>query len=583
MVFASLLIVFSASATAVLAGKVYEVDYIHVEITVLDDGSFMVIEDLSFNLISGSFSRGWRSIPFTGIDDIDVLSVESLTNIELSEWNVEYGVDRVNIYWSYPIVVAPARVIFRVKYRVYGALLAPSKLQNVIDWLAVGYEWSVPIREVLVVVRLPGDFSSSELLSYSPEPIEVQSVDGETIIKFRYVNLPPHTAYRIIVAFPKIYEPPLKLYFFFKEYPIESGLLIALFSTIAMVGLWLFKGRHPRISVDTSIISIGIKPSKLSALEAAYLVNGSIGLSQIISGLVDLARRGYLRIEYDDNAMRFELTEDGLRALHGSGRLKSFERELLHLAAMARSSRLLPMFPSEIAKIRRLVEEELTRNGYFKSIPSDFKFKIAKIAIAIFAIPFIILVLGYMLAPIARSLAIFVRLFKGLLIGSSISAVPVGLIGLIFFSNYTEKGYREAILWRSYVNRVMELNERELKALSDREKLFEECLPVVLAFRPFEFYWWATMWSPFMPYYWPYWFIYRHRGAEDVTIAPVPSRGLVDFQGFIESFNSAIRIAFEGLPSTTRVFGGGPIGAGGGFGGGGGGVGGAGGGGGGVG
>jgi len=114
-----------------------------VHIKVYSSGFFDVTEEIQFNLINGIFSKGWRSIPFTGIDDIEVLGVECVEGLRLS-YQVTYQVDRLDINWQYSPVLAPANLTFIIKYRVYGAITATSQSQNMIDWLVVGLDGGCP-------------------------------------------------------------------------------------------------------------------------------------------------------------------------------------------------------------------------------------------------------------------------------------------------------------------------------------------------------------------------------------------------------------------------------------------------------
>jgi len=133
------------------------VNYINVHIKVYSSGFFDMTEEIQFNLINGIFSKGWRSIPFTGIDDIEVLGVECAEGLSLN-YQITYQVDKVNINWQHSPVLVPANLTLIIKYRVYGAITAPSQSQNMIDWLAVELDWDVPINSVTVIVDLPGNF-----------------------------------------------------------------------------------------------------------------------------------------------------------------------------------------------------------------------------------------------------------------------------------------------------------------------------------------------------------------------------------------------------------------------------------------
>jgi len=553
--------------------KVYEVNYINVHINVYSDGFFDVTEEIQFNLIHGIFSRGWRSIPFTGIDDIEVLGVECAEGLPLT-YEVTYKVDSLDINWRYKSIRAPANITFIIKYRVYGAITAPSQSQNMIDWLAVGLDWEVPIGNVNVTIDLPGNFIESPLLSVSPEPTSIKYVDDITRITFTHHLLPPHTGYRVIVIFPKIYDPPVKYYYFFKEHP-ASSLVILLCSMIVMLGLWLFRGRPPKVNVNEGLISLGIAPSNLKPAEAAFLIKRSFNYSQVLSTLIDLARRGFLVIEYDGDVLKFKLTDEGLSAIERRSKLKPFEIEILKLAHEAGNSKKLGEHWSRIKRIGDMIEDELVKAGYFRSKPSKFRFKIMLAGIAVSLLSILILLIGAALAPSFRFIGYFIRCFKWLLIGLALSGVPITIVGFLF-TNYTVKGAKELKLWNAYINRISRLNPKEVEAAGDVKSVFESSLPIMIAINPIRFTIWASSWSPYIPsIFWPYWFIYTSRSVNAEVGKPT-----LNFNAFIESFSNAIETAFKGLPPSVRAMGGGVVGgvagaggAAGGAGGGGGGVG----------
>ena len=536
--------------------KVYEVSLIDVSIDVFESGRLLVTEKITIKYIHGVFSYFYRDIPFRGLSNIYVISVDAV-NVTLVDYDVEYSLNGVNIKAYYKGLRAPAIATFILKYEVEGALFAASQTQNKIDWLAVGLDWVVPIKHVSVVVNLPGNFVDDPLLSVSPEPETIIFRDGVTSIHFSGNDLPPHVGFRVVVVFPKIYEPPVDYLYFLRVYPLESSLLIVFASTLIMLGLWFVMGRMPKVEVNESLLSLGIIPSNLTPAEASFLVSRSFSGNQVMATLIDLANRGYLVIEYDGDVIHFKPTRRSIEGLDEKSELKPFERELLKIALKARNSLNLRSEWSEINRIGKLIEDELVKNGYFKSRPREYRSKFIYWGMALLIIGLIItFVLSEIVGVIPRAIP-YIKSALSLILGFSFSGIPIALIGYTLFTNYTLKGAREYKLWKIYFDKLFRLNKDLIDKLSNKLRFFERHLPFVISMRPSLLYDWGMMWYGFIPY-WPTWFVTSRSSSSSAT-------GIsFNFGDFISDLSSAVNIALQGLPTSVRAFGGGFVSAGGG-------------------
>lgn len=563
--------IFLNSSISQTTVKVYEIPSIIVIMEASNDGSIIVNEVITINYVSGSFTYLQRYIPLYGLDYIEVLSV-SADGATITNTKISYSYYRIDITISYEVIAAPHKATFNIVYKVYGGILSHGASQNLIDWNAIGNDWEVSINSVNVLVRLPGNFVGSSLLNISPNPVKVYYSDGYTNIAFTYSKLPPYTGYRIVVAFPKIYEPNPDYLYVFKNYHGETIISIIALSTIITLIIWFIKGRMPKVDVDEGLISLGVLPSNLSPLEVSYLLNGRLSFEHALSEVVDLARRGFLKVEYDDKGkiINFKPSDniDYTSTRDVRYGLKNFEMEILRLAL--NSGNVFDFsrnFEIHRSKIEEEVCDELLKMGYFKSNISRRRYNLIKT----FTITTVVLMIAtlyiYNSIPNNRFLFNVYRASLPLFAGFGISLIPVGIIMISLFKNYTYEGAKAYWHWKKYLDRLTSIKGEDLKdyvGKIETPTLFEISFPYILLYRPLLLRSWVTPWIPLMPrYYYPKWFYTA--GGPSVQL---------DFSAFTNAIISSIEFALRPPQIGIALPGGGVFGGGfggrGGFGGGGG-------------
>jgi len=548
-----------------LQSKVYEVPSIFVDIEVCDDGTLIVSENITIRYVYGVFTFFERWIPLGGLDYIELLSVNA-EGVSITSVKTSYTLSRLTLTVYYRDVLSPHEATFILKYKVYGGLKSPSSLQNSVDWNAVGSDWEVPIGLVTVMVRVPGNVAGSDLFSVSPNPVEVSYSNGYTNVLFTYRHLPARTGYRVVVFFPKIYEPKPDSLNILKNYPAESALTIIMLSTLVMLVFWFFKGRMPKTDFEIGSVSLLTQPSTLSPLEVSYLLNRGLNYEAALSELFELARRGFLDIEYDGEKKNAYFkpsnrTDDVLRNFERYS-LKPFETEILRLAVSSGDvKRFIALFDDVRMDVESKVEAELTRLGYFKR---GFKRR-RTLTIYICGTTFIAtLVIGFYVfnspPPNLWLFSVYKALYP-LIIGFGLSFIPVGLVYLHLFTPYTVEGAKAYRYWKEYLDSVLNVKENEIEKIvreAGEPRLFESYLPYVLLYRPFYVTTWLYRWSiPVTRFhqYSPSWF--HVRGYEGIQL---------DFPSFVSALNSSIESMLGVIQSrVSTATGGGPF-IGGGFG-----------------
>jgi hypothetical protein len=169
-------------------------------------------------------------------------------------------------------------------------------------WNVTGNDWPVPIDHAAATVRFP-DSAAGSLRAQaftgvygSTQRDAISKVDGPEA-QFETSNpLPMRGGLTIDVYIPGgVLEEPsalTKLFWFLGGNPI---VFLPLVTLAVMFTLWWYKGRDP--DAGMSVAPMYEPPPGISPAEAGTLLDDQIHPRDITSTMVDLAVRGYIKIE----------------------------------------------------------------------------------------------------------------------------------------------------------------------------------------------------------------------------------------------------------------------------------------------
>jgi len=300
-----------------LAAKSWRVSDFQDNITVDKDGGALVIERISLTFV-GEWHGIRRFIPieYPGPDGTNYelyLSLKSVTDGAGGKLkydsSISSGQRDLKIY--IPDAVDTTRTV-EITYRIPNGTRF-FKDYDEFYWNVTGNDWPVPVDHASATVQFPdGAAGSLRAQAFtgvygSSEHGATATVDG-AITKFETSNpLPMRGGMTIDVYIPKdVLSEPGSITRFFWFIGGNAAVFLPLVTFGVMFGLWWVKGRDP--DPGMSVAPMYEPPANISPAEAGTLLDDRIHPKDITSTIVDLAVRGYIKIE--------EVAEKGLVFTH---------------------------------------------------------------------------------------------------------------------------------------------------------------------------------------------------------------------------------------------------------------------------
>jgi len=292
--------------TAIAQARSWRITDFEDHISVAKDGSAEVRERITV-VFEGRFHGIYRQIPieYPGPNRSNYelyLHVMSVTDGEGGslkyDSSVSHGERNLKIY--IPDAVDATRIV-EITYQV------PNGTKFFEDhdefyWNVTGNDWPVPIEHASAIVRFPESAAGSlsvqaftGVYGSAERDATAKVVGAET--RFETNNpLPMRGGLTIDVYIPKdILSQPNALTRFFWFLGANPALFFPVVTLAVMFPLWWYKGRDP--DPGMSVAPMYDPPPGISPAEAGTLLDDTIHPRDITSTMVDLAVRGYIKIE----------------------------------------------------------------------------------------------------------------------------------------------------------------------------------------------------------------------------------------------------------------------------------------------
>ena len=398
---------------------------------------------------------------------------------------------------------------YTISYRVRGALNG-FEAHDEMFWNATGNEWPVPIDQVLVTVHAPG--AISQVTCYAGATGSVLNCDdaigGEgagdaKVATFSHHDLLPNEGVTVVVALPKgvvatpepILDEKWSASRAFAVNPASlgiSGVLTALvlFGLVRLLG----KGRDRRFAGSPVDVAFGSTagteeavpllsrphdpvefepPDKIRPGQVGTLIDEVANPLDVTATIVDLAVRGYLRIEEIPKKGWFGKPDWHLIKLKDDGGLLRYEKKLFsglfQDGDQVELSDLKRKFATRLHEVQNLLYDDAVSAGWFANRPDKVRFKWRALGVLFVILAFVV------------SIVLAAATHLGLV------AIPllIGSIGLLAGAGHmprrTAKGF--ATLRRvTGFRRFIEESEKERARFAERANLFSEYLPYAVVF-----------------------------------------------------------------------------------------------------
>ncbi|OGM15354.1 hypothetical protein A2V56_03245 [Candidatus Woesebacteria bacterium RBG_19FT_COMBO_42_9] len=394
-----------------------------------------------------------------------------------------------------PDLTITGRNTYVITYKVSQVITTPGESAE-LYWNVTGNDWPVSILSATANVYTPdGSLINTACFTgyFGSQEENCTKTSERDTATFTTKNVDPQQGLTVAVALDKsaltFPTSAQKLLIFLLDnwlYLVPIAVLIIMFR------LYMLKGRDKKfidifneqlgeepvpLLENLNAISTSVSPPRnLSPGEVGTLVDEKAHLRDITATVIDLARRGFIKIEEESKKGLFGKTKFTLHyTKKDEGVLKPYELSVLDMLFSEKRdipavlTKLHPKAYQSLKEAEKNLYEDLTMNGYFEGRPDEVRNKYLAVGIiTIFAGFF----LGGGIAPFIVSPASFFIAF----IGSGLIIIAFSF----FMPARTGKG-RKALAEIVGFKEVLNLGSWRTK-IYEKHNFFEEVLPYAIAF-----------------------------------------------------------------------------------------------------
>jgi uncharacterized membrane protein len=371
-------------------------------ITIQTDGQLAVEETITYNFESEKKHGILRIIPFKKtnsegkqfIVDFHSFSVFD-SNKNPYPFTVSKNTDNHTIKIGDPNIFVSGEQTYTIRYQVSGAITYFSD-HDELYWNNIGTDGTVPILSMKVNIQLPEEVS--------PEEVRMECFVGEknstnsdcslsfaeSVFSFQSSSLlSPGMGMTIVAGFPKnlvaVLEPtPVNTWFsqvilfFVTIISIVAAIVWYLILPIWIVIHWFKTGRDPKPPMGVASAWFDIPKTKslrgLTPGETGALVDEQVDMRDITGTIIDLARRGYIKIvEKKKNDFYLEKMSHAKKG----DTFEQFEKTLYEGIFSEKDSVRIKEanFIEPVNQAKKQLYEALVKENFFSSNPESIRIK----------------------------------------------------------------------------------------------------------------------------------------------------------------------------------------------------------------
>ena len=386
----AVLVVFIGVRGAAAAGLNWEISRFDTEITVHEDGSFDVEERIVADFSRDPHHGILREIPYSyrrnGTSFRLRMGVESITDEQGNAWWHEASREkgRLKLKIGDPIRTFGRNTTYVIRYHVQRGLLrfegsSESEGHDELYWNATGNEWPIPIARAACTVRMPDTVPLDTVRATSYAGAYGSRAEGpapeflpeEHAVRFTLDRrLPPQSGLTVVVGWElgHVATPTAstRAGWFIRDNIVILTPVVVL---VGLLGLWWFFGRDQ--GSPGSVVVQYEAPHGLTPVEIGTLIDERVDMRDVTATIIDLATRGFLRIEVRTKSSRQKPRPEKvwlIRQVRDESKLKPFEKTLLSKLFESKDevklSDLQYKFRTTLGEVRGEVYRSLRDEGY---------------------------------------------------------------------------------------------------------------------------------------------------------------------------------------------------------------------------
>lgn len=370
----------------------YVINSYDIDIKVNENNTFDITETITANFYMRKHGI-IRTIPLKNtIERLDGSKSTNRVKITNLQVNNEYSKSNSNGNLAIKIGNQDTYVTGLQKYIIkytYDIGADPVKDADEFYYNLIGNEWDTSISNISFSITMPKEFDASSLgfssgrYGYTDNNSVSYSVNGNTISGIYTDTLPAENGLTIRLTLPDNYFVGARDNK--TDYYIIIG--ICLFIVFIAFVLWLLFGRDKPVIETVEFYP----PGGYNSAELAFLYKGETDDKAIVSLLIYLASKGYLKIEEIENKALFASTKDfiiyKLKEYDGTNEIeKLFFNGLFRTRSAVTSSDLTNRFYITVNHIKKLLNKKENKTKIFDKKSLSLKKLIIPMMLIIFVL-----------------------------------------------------------------------------------------------------------------------------------------------------------------------------------------------------
>lgn len=290
-------------------GKSYVAERFDVDLVVEPDGTLLVTETVVFQFAGGPYTYAFRQLSRSETDRIEILGAsmdgkELPPGMQAGQVEISSAGDPIDVRWHFPPTTDQPRT-FTLKYRVFGTTRI-TETADLVKWFVIPSDHEYDIQASTVTIHLPPGVSPSGASSMTGSAWKLQETDTQLVFTAEYI--PADKAALLSLPFASgslLAQPPA-----WQQVQLERtrqtrsafpwaaglGLIMLVIAGLGLAVVWRNNHPEPAKGFDQGVITR--PPNALGPAEAGSLFSlPGIPLELAVATLLDLARRGWIRLE----------------------------------------------------------------------------------------------------------------------------------------------------------------------------------------------------------------------------------------------------------------------------------------------